>query len=179
MEKLCKAKPIDQDGKALRFAKQSRSSKMEGLCEAKPINHHEKVLRSKANPAKLKGFASQSQSIMMERLCEAKPTHHDGKLCEAKPVRDDRKALRSKADPINMMERLCEAKRGVGADKHCRAPDGFSGDLHCEFYLISKKRTSLAIDKNNRVIRVSTTTPPAALFAVQLTRRECMASALR
>ena len=57
-------------------------------------------------------FAKQSKSIAMDRLCEAKPI-------------------------IIVMERLCEAKRacqraraGAGGGKHCRAPDGFSGDLH-------------------------------------------------
>ena len=57
-----------------------------------------------------KGFAKRRRSITTERLCEAL---------------------------IHPMERLCEAKRGGRIDKHCRAPDRFSGDLHVNVFLDS------------------------------------------
>jgi hypothetical protein len=49
MERLCLAK--QKSNERIGFAKQIQSSTMERLCKAKPICHDGKALPSKANPS--------------------------------------------------------------------------------------------------------------------------------
>ena len=77
-------RPLKNSRWRIGFAKQSQSFTMDWLCKAKPIHQNglalrskanpslKKALRSKAHPSWWKGFAKQSQSIMKDWLCEAK-----------------------------------------------------------------------------------------------------------